>query len=205
MQSQETSVHFPGSEEVEDPIVKRANRWWMVNKMQLPAGIQLSSAAAREWLHGRRSNLRPWATFVTTSNFKGPQSLKRWSVRLAKNVEYFQSNYLFVAIGLIIYCLVTSPLLLLVLASMGGACYIASLRQKERALVIAGQTVPLPHQYVAILLVFTPIFFFAGAGAALFWVIIASFIVVMAHASFYSIEALLGDEEAPFEMQMDEV
>lgn len=95
---------------------------------------------------------------------------------------------------------VTSPSLLLVLACMCGGFYIASLRHGERPLVIAGQPVPLPHQYAAISLVCTPIFFFAGAGSALFWVLAASFIVVMAHASFYTIEAVLGDEEAPFEM-----
>ncbi|KAF2366776.1 Prenylated rab acceptor PRA1 [Trinorchestia longiramus] len=197
MKSADSSISIPETESVQRATT---SRWWTGSKMQLPAGMQLSSVAAREWLHHRRSNLRPWGLFVTTANFKNPQTLKRWSQRLAKNVEYFQSNYLFVAIGLIIYCLVTSPLLLLVLASMSGACYIASLRQAERALVIAGQPVPLPHQYAAISLIFCPIFFFAGAGAILFWVLAASFIVVMAHASFYTIEAVIGDEEAPFEM-----
>lgn len=177
------------------------NTWWPNKKMQLPAGMQLSSVVARDWLHARRSNLRPWVTFVATSNLKKPVTLKGWSTRLAKNVDYFQSNYLFVSIGLIIYCLVTSPLLLLVLAAQMGACYIATLRQAEHPLVVAGQQVALPHQYAAISLAFTPIFFLAGAGSALIWVLAASFVVVMTHASFYAIEAVMGDEEAPFDLE----
>lgn len=57
----------------------------------------------------------------------------------------------------------------------------------------------------ALSLAFTPVFFYAGAGTAIFWVMAASFIVVMAHASFYSIEAVIGDEDAPFDLQMEEV
>ena len=65
--------------------------------------------------------------------------------------------------------------------------------------------VPLGHQYLGLAVLSGPMFFFAGAGPAIFWVIAASFIVVMCHASFYAIEAVLGDEEAPFDLQMEEV
>lgn len=96
---------------------------------------------------------------------------------------------------------VTSPLLLLVMAALSGACYIATLRQAEHPLVVAGHQVALSHQYAVLSLAFMPIFFLAGAGAAVFWVLAASFVVVTTHASFYSIEAVLGDEEAPFDLQ----
>ncbi len=56
-------------------------------------------------------------------------SFYRLSKRLLKNADHFQSNYVFVFLVLFIYCLVTSPLLLIVLAAAGGACYIASLKQ----------------------------------------------------------------------------
>ena len=39
---------------------------------------------------------------------------------------------------LVIYCLITSPLLIIVLAASGGAAYIASLKNAERKLSIAG-------------------------------------------------------------------
>ena len=59
--------------------------------------------------------------------------------RLYKNVEYFQSNYVMVFIVLVLYCLISSPLLLIVIAATGGACYIAGLKNAERKLSIAGK------------------------------------------------------------------
>lgn len=73
--------------------------------LQLPANFPVSAPAAQQWLGTRRENIRPWTTFLNSSNFKVPPSLPRLSKRILRNIEYFQSNYLFVFIGLIIYCL----------------------------------------------------------------------------------------------------
>ena len=67
-----------------------------------------------------------------------PLSAGRLSKRLYKNVDYFQSNYVMVFLVLVLYCLITSPLLIIVLAASGGACYIAGLKNAERKLSIAG-------------------------------------------------------------------
>ena len=67
-----------------------------------------------------------------------PPSAGRLSKRLYKNVDYFQSNYVMVFLVLVLYCLITSPLLIIVLAASGGACYIAGLKNAERKLSIAG-------------------------------------------------------------------
>ena len=40
---------------------------------------------------------------------------------------------------LVLYCLITSPLLIIVLAASGGAAYIAGLKNAERKLSIAGE------------------------------------------------------------------
>ena len=47
----------------------------------------------REWVSKRREEIRPWGSFVKTTNFEPPQSLPKWSKRLYKNIEHFQSNY----------------------------------------------------------------------------------------------------------------
>ena len=72
-----------------------------------------------------------------------PPSAGRLTKRLYKNVEYFQSNYVMVFIVLVLYCLISSPLLLIVIAASGGACYIAGLKNAERKLSIAGNCFPL--------------------------------------------------------------
>ncbi|KAL7642678.1 UNVERIFIED_CONTAM: hypothetical protein RMT77_007243 [Armadillidium vulgare] len=173
--------------------------------MQLPAGLKLSSPAVREWLSSRREQLKPWTTFGSTSKFSIPRTPQKWTKRVVKNVDYFQSNYMFVSIGLILYCLLTSPLLLVAVAASLGACYIASLKNAERKLVIGGHELTLPQQYIGIGVMSVPIFYLAGATTAIFWVIGASFFVIMLHATIYDIESIVGSEDQPFDLQMEEV
>ncbi|XP_076047513.1 prenylated Rab acceptor protein 1-like isoform X2 [Oratosquilla oratoria] len=139
--------------------------------MQLPVQLQMASPAAKEWLQKRRDNVRPWTLFVNTGKFKAPASVQRWTKRIAKNVDYFQSNYVFVFIVLIIYCLITSPLLLIAIAAALGGCHIISLKNAEKKLVIGGHEVPLVHQYAVMGIISLPVFYWAGAGAVLFWVL----------------------------------
>lgn len=66
---------------------------------------QLTIPVATEWVSQRRQNVRPWTTFFSTSRMKAPASVPRFTRRVVKNIEYFQSNYLFVFIGLVVFCL----------------------------------------------------------------------------------------------------
>jgi hypothetical protein len=43
---------------------------------------------------------------------------------------------------LALYCLISSPLLLIVMGAAGGACYLISIKNQETKLSIAGET---PH------------------------------------------------------------
>merc|ERR1712020_345578 len=120
-------------------------------KEQQGSGMSLSVAQplVRDWLAKRRANLRPVGTFFNTANFQVPPSAGRLSKRLYKNVEYFQSNYVCVFLVLVLYCLITSPLLLIVIAGAGGAAYFASVKNETRKIAIAGHEVTLAQQYAA--------------------------------------------------------
>jgi len=72
--------------------------------LQFPVG-GISAPVVNEWVQQRRQNIRPWSTFFNTANFRAPPTLKRLTNRVLSNIEYFKSNYLFVYIGLVIYCL----------------------------------------------------------------------------------------------------
>lgn len=163
---------------------------------QLPQNIYLSTPAAKEWIGQRRENVRPWTTFINTSNFKVPASIPRLSKRIMKNIEYFQSNYLFVFIGLIIYCLLTSPLLLIAVAISLLVGYKLSSRQNERKLTVLGHELTLAQQYGLVAICSIPLFIWAGAGAAVFWVIGASFFIITLHAAFFNIEAIVKSEDS---------
>merc|ERR1712107_226465 len=88
-------------------------------KEKAESGMSLSVAQplVREWLAKRRANLRPVGTFFNTANFQVPPSAGRLSKRLIKNIDYFQSNYVLVFLVLVLYCLISSPLLLIAIAT----------------------------------------------------------------------------------------
>jgi len=178
-----TSINIPNTQST-----KQENQ--TQPKMSIPVNLSLSSPVLREWVSKRREEIRPWGSFVKTTNFEPPQSLPKWSKRLYKNIEHFQSNYVFVFLILFLYCLITSPFLLVAMALSGGACYYASTKQMQRKLILGGREVTLAQQYAAIAVGSIPLFVIAGAGTAVFWVIGASFFVIGLHASFYNFDAL---------------
>ncbi|XP_077624258.1 prenylated Rab acceptor protein 1 [Crocuta crocuta] len=131
----------------------------------------IPSGAGREWLERRRATIRPWGSFVDQRRFSRPRNLGELCQRLVRNVEYYQSNYVFVFLGLILYCVVTSPMLLVALAVFFGACYILYLRTLQSKFVLFGREVSPAHQYALAGGVSFPFFWLAGAGSAVFWVL----------------------------------
>lgn len=163
--------------------------------------LSLSSPTAREWFAKTRDGIRPWGEFINTGKFQAPKSLAPLPKRVIKNIEHFQSNYLFVFIGLVIFCILTSPMLLVAIAACFGACYIISLKNRDSKLRLFGRELSLAQQYGVVGICSFPLFWLAGAGSAVFWVIGASFFVIMLHASFY----MPGDEGEPFDLEMEPV
>lgn len=170
------------------------------NFLQLPQ-FQLSKLEypqVQAWIEHRKANIKPWSLFLNTNYFRSPPSVSRLSKRIIKNIEYFQSNYLFVFIGLFIYCLITSPLLLIAVMIPLGTCYKISKRHtNEGGLSVLGHKLTLAQLYLLIGICSLPIFYLVGAGAVLFWVLGASWFLITLHATFYNIDSVLcpGQEE----------
>ncbi|KAH0945883.1 hypothetical protein HN011_001727 [Eciton burchellii] len=163
---------------------------------QLPLG-QIGYPQAHDWIEHRKANIRPWSLFLNTNNIRPPPNITRLSKRIVKNIEYFQSNYLFVFIGLVIYCLITSPLLLLTVIAALGICYKLSQRHSKQELTIFNHKLTLVQVYSLVGICSLPIFYLVGAHAAVFWVLGVSWFLITLHAAFYNIDAILcpGEEE----------
>lgn len=58
-----------------------------------------------EMIQLTRQYIRPWSEFLNTNNFKTAASMPRLTSRFVRNLDYFKSNYIFVFIVLMIYCL----------------------------------------------------------------------------------------------------
>ncbi|GAB0096868.1 PRA1 family protein [Sergentomyia squamirostris] len=149
-----------------------------------------------ELLREIRQNIRPWAEFLNMSNFKTVANIQRLSGRLVRNLAYFQSNYLFVFLGLVFYCLLTSPLILIVLGGVFYACY--KVKQYNSKITLLGREFNAGQQCILINCAAIPILYLAGAGAAMFWVLGASFFVISLHAIFYNIDAVVTEDTETF-------
>ncbi|XP_027562910.1 prenylated Rab acceptor protein 1, partial [Neopelma chrysocephalum] len=124
----------------------------------------LPPGRARQWLEARRAGVRPWGSFLDQRRFGVPRDLGELLRRLGGNAERFQSNYILLFLGLVLYCLVTSPLLLVALGVFFGACYVVRLRAKEAPLVLLGRELGPGHQLALAGGVSLPLFWLAGAG-----------------------------------------
>ncbi|BFZ13773.1 hypothetical protein BsWGS_16812 [Bradybaena similaris] len=163
--------------------------------------MSLSSTSAREWFSKTRESVKPWHEFLSSSKFALPKTLAPVPKRIVKNIETFQGNYLFVFLGLVVFCVLTSPLLLVAIAACLGACYIISIKNQEHKVAIMGREITLAQQYAAVGAMSFPIFWLAGAGSIVFWVIGASFFVIMLHASLYTSK----EEQEGFDLELEEI
>ncbi|XP_055380420.1 prenylated Rab acceptor protein 1 [Condylostylus longicornis] len=155
-----------------------------------------STLAPLEILKQIRVQLRPWSEFLNTQNFKTIASFQRLTGRLIRNLAYFQSNYLCVFIVLMLYCLITSPLILIVLC---GAFYITyRIKKADTTVQVFGRQINSYQQGIIVNIAAAPVLYIAGAGAIIFWVIGASCFVISLHAAFYNIDAIVTEDTEGF-------
>jgi PRA1 family protein len=64
-----------------------------------------TNVAVQEWFRQQKESIQPWSDFLNTKKFALPKSFAPVGVRLVKNVERFQGNYLFVFLGLVAVCM----------------------------------------------------------------------------------------------------
>ncbi|KAI1886233.1 hypothetical protein AGOR_G00211880 [Albula goreensis] len=158
----------------------------LAGRLWLPKG--LSGSVAKEWFDRRRAAIRPWAGFVDQRKFSKPRNFAELCQRVLRNLDNYQSNYIFIFLGLILYCIISSPMLLVALAVFVGAFYIIHLRSLESKLVVFGRELTGGHQMGLAGAVSLPVFWLAGAGTAVFWVLGATLAVIGSHAAFHELE-----------------
>ena len=134
------------------------------------SGLPFNKMSVKEMYQYLWSRLQSWGSFIDTNRMKTPNSTVQWSRRLVRNLEHFQSNYLCVSLILVVYCILTSPLLLLAIAAIAGLSYILMLKNAESPLKLFGYTFTLGQQYLFLMVISFPLFYLAGAGQAVFWV-----------------------------------
>ncbi|XP_026140357.1 prenylated Rab acceptor protein 1-like [Carassius auratus] len=164
----------------------------VMGRLWLPKG--LSGNVVKDWVDRRRKSIRPWASFVDQRKFSKPRNFGELCQRVMRNLNTFHSNYTFICLGLILYCIISSPMLLIALAVFAGAFYIIHLKTLEKKLVVFGRELTQGHQLGLAGGVSFPVFWIAGAGTAVFWVLGATLAVIGSHAAFRELESSDIDE-----------
>ncbi|SCU90983.1 LAMI_0E04302g1_1 [Lachancea mirantina] len=147
-------------------------------------------------VQGKLSSVRPLPEFLNMRKMSKPQNFGDAQSRMSYNLRYYSANYAVIVGALSIYTLVTNPLLLFlivfVLASITGIN-----RLQGQDLVLAGGRVFKPSQlYTALFCVGVPLFILASPISTMTWLIGASAVSVLGHASLMEkpIETVFEEE-----------
>jgi len=162
------------------------------------SGGSKSTTEATEWISNRRKGMKSWREFVKTDRFRMPPSVSVAGSRLMINLEQFQSNYVCILIILALYCILTSPLLLLALVCCFGVIYSVRSKLANKSFKVGNVELGAGLQYMLAAAISFPLFYLAGAGSAIFWVLGASVFFVGLHALFYASES---DPAAAFQLE----
>eukprot|EP00040_Diaphanoeca_grandis_P020462 m.108849 g.108849 ORF g.108849 m.108849 type:complete len:212 (+) comp27909_c0_seq2:155-790(+) len=130
----------------------------------------------------KKEQAAPWGKFLDLRKASKPKTLSVAYSRIATNVVRFQGNYFLIAVGLMLYCMITSPILIVALAVLMFTGGLLLRGGKDRKILGYTLTAEDQMRYGAILTI--PLLWMSAAGGTLFWVIGAMLVLVGIHAAF---------------------
>lgn len=101
--------------------------------------------ASRDWVASKHAGVRPWSEFLNIRSLTKPAGVSAGTSRVLANLVRFQSNYLFVFLGLVIYCIVSNPTLLFALGFCGAAWWFIAVKNNSENIKILGESLPVSH------------------------------------------------------------
>ncbi|PQE28251.1 prenylated rab acceptor 1 protein [Rutstroemia sp. NJR-2017a WRK4] len=134
-------------------------------------------------LSTRFSNLKPISEFFDFKRLSKPAHFGEVQSRVNYNLGYFSSNYVVLFFMLSIYSLLTNlTLLFLIFFVVGGLWGIGKLEGRD--LDIAGIHATTSQLYTGIVVIAIPMVFFANLIGTVLWLIGATGVSIIGHASF---------------------
>ncbi|KAJ3495341.1 hypothetical protein NLJ89_g10643 [Agrocybe chaxingu] len=130
----------------------------------------------------RLSGIRPPNEFFDYQRVSRPADFNQATSRISYNTRYFSGNYLLVIALLAVYALITNPLLLISLGFLVGG-FAAINKFAPEATQVGEHTVTQKHLYTGLFVIGIPMFWWAGPFGTFFWLIGASSVLILGHAS----------------------
>ncbi|MCJ1371672.1 hypothetical protein MMC20_002891 [Loxospora ochrophaea] len=131
----------------------------------------------------RFANLKPISEFLDFKRLSKPANFSDVQSRVNYNLSYFSSNYAAVAIMLVIYSLLTNLMLLFDILFFGvGMFGIRKLNGRDLELGFTRLTTS--QLYTGLFVIGIPLFIFASPMGTALWLVGATGVSILGHASF---------------------
>jgi len=130
----------------------------------------------------RLSGLRPPTEFFDYQRISRPADFNQATSRISYNTRYFSGNYGLIVALLAVYAIITNYWLLFSLAFLVLG-FIAINKYAPEATQVGEHTITQKHLYTGLFVIGIPLFWWAGPFGTFFWLIGASSILVLGHAS----------------------
>ena len=153
------------------------------------SGIRSQSIASRF------ANLKPISEFLDLKRLSKPNNFGEVQTRVNYNLSYFSSNYAVVFVMLSIYSLITNFWLLFdIVFVVGGMWAIGKMGGSD--LVLGSIRATTSQLYTGLLCIAVPVGFFSSPFATILWLIGATGVTILGHASLMDrpIESSFGEE-----------
>lgn len=162
-----------------------------MSRIQIPLDVLTSRVNFGERLQslrsgsltGRFSNLRPVSEFFDVKRFSKPGNFGEMQSRVNYNLSHFSSNYAVVFTMLSLYALLTNWLLMFDIILVVAGMYLIG-RLDGRDLEIGTFRATSSQMYTGLLVVAIPLGLIASPFSTLLWLIGASGVAILGHASF---------------------
>lgn len=175
----------------------------MMARLQIPLDLLTSrlnlgsrfESVRSQTIGSRFANLRPISEFLDIKRVSKPGNFSDIQTRVNYNLGYFSSNYAVVCVMLSIYSLLNNLLLTFVIILVVGGMYgIGRLQGQDLDVGFARATTS--QLYTGLLIVAVPLGFLSSPFATVLWLIGASGVSVLGHASLMDrpIESTFSEE-----------
>lgn len=146
-------------------------------------------------LTSRFANLRPISEFLDVKRISKPANFSDVQSRINYNLGYFSSNYAAVFVMLSIYSLLTNLTLLFVICLVVGGMYGIG-RLQGNDLELGSWRATTSQLYTTLLVIAIPLGFWASPFSTALWLIGASGVTILGHATFMDkpIESAFSEE-----------
>jgi len=125
-------------------------------------------------------------TFLSPTAFSKPADRTEWVKRLRANLSFFRNIYLLIFLAVLVYTVLSSPLLLVGLSMLAGAwIYSFILTNQEEALTIGGFEMRRREKLIVLIPFSILVVTLCGLINSLIYVLVLASLLIGPHASFH--------------------